>query len=374
MVWQERINRISLAVARRNVGLTTIEATSKILANNPRQTDRVSLWEAGESAPTRRQLEMLAEIYNVNPLQLLLKDAIKAVDPPAAFRSNRKRSSSYNLNRFISVLRSRQAVIGDSLRRDGIAKHALVGGGRHIKDPEDLAKMISREIGYDVDKKPKDQTVLKYLRGLVHDRFIFVLKTMSTSRDLIDTAEMRGMYLHDSHAPFIVLNRRDYKTAQLFSLAHELAHLFRAEERIDSIEFRQIDQVDRPEETFCNLTAAALLIPRSQTDKGSWSLTDIKDLAEKGQVSSLVALYRLGYLNKISPQKVGIYSEQLQREYESRQSELAQTTKATGGNYYNNMRDSNGELFNEVVFSVYRSGDISAADAQNLLKMPITEI
>lgn len=374
--WQQSINRASLVAARQNVSLTTTEATAKILASNPKNIDRVGLWEAGQASPTYRQLEKLAQVYSVNPLQLLLDDSLKVIKPPVAFRSNQTKTNGYNLSRFISVLRLRQAVVRDNLRRNGVAKHPLVGSGKQYKNPEDLADFIRQKVNYDIKQKPPSQEVLKYLRSLLHECFIFVFKTMSTSRDAIDIDEMRGIYLHDSHAPFIALNRRDHKSSQLFSLAHELAHLFRSEERIDSIEFRNLRAISDSKETFCNRVAAAFLVPKNRIkNKGSWSLGEIKRLAKNNHVSNLVALYRLSSLSQINRQDTNRYSKQFSQEYEEYQAtKAAKKPENSGGNYYNSMRDSNGELFNEFVFSVHQAGQLSAVEAQNLLKMPLTEI
>lgn len=378
--WQQNINRGSLAVARQNVGLTTIEATRRVIAKNPKDIDRVALWESAKASPTYRQLEKLADVYNVNPLQLLLDDKLPTTTQPSTFRSDPTKTSGYNLQRFISVLRVRQAVLSQNLQRDGAAKNELAGSGRRFKDPESLAKFISQEIGYDIDEKPAGQDTLKYLRNLLHDRFVFVFKTMSTPRDLIDTPEMKGLYLHDDYAPCIAINRRDYRASQLFSLAHEIAHLFRAEEKIDSIDFRKAGQIKDPEESFCNQAAAALLIPSERIEtKEHWGLEDVKQLAQDNETSSLVALYRLDSLEQLDKKTKERYLGQMNREFEEYQEGL--TTKGSngednggGGNYYNNMRDSNGHLFGEFIFSLHQDGQLSAVEAQNLLKMPLVEI
>ncbi len=375
--WQQDINRTSLAVARQNVGLTTIEATRRVIAKNSKGIDRVQLWESGQTNPTYRQLEKLAQVYNVNPLQLLLDEDLGPTKPPVAFRTNKKiKGNSYNLSRFISTLRMRQAIIADNLRRDNTPKHDLVGSGRQHKDPRGLAELIRQKIDYDISQKPAGQDTLKYLRSLLHDRFVFVFKTMSTSRDVIDPDEMRGMYLHNDHAPFIALNRRDHKASQLFSLAHELAHLFRAEEKVDSIEFRTVEQTHDPKESFCNQVAACLLIPRNKIEsRNGWSLGNVKDLAKANQVSSLVALYRLDGLEQIDRQTTIHYSGQLRQEYEDYQASKSQDgDRKQRGNYNNNMIDSNGQLFDEFVFSLHLDGRLSAVEAQNLLKLPLTKV
>ena len=65
--WQQDINRTSLTIARQNVGLTTAEATKRVITKNPKDIDRVDLWEKAQAYPTYRQLEKLADTYNVNP-------------------------------------------------------------------------------------------------------------------------------------------------------------------------------------------------------------------------------------------------------------------------------------------------------------------
>lgn len=376
-VWQERINRTSLKTARENIGLTSPEATARLFPKNPKGANRVESWESGHEGPTDRQLEKLASLYNVNVFQLLLADDIQPTQPPAAFRSHRATQTGYNLQRFISVLRIRQAVISQNLQRDGTPKHELVGSGQGLDDPNQLADLIRQEIGYDIEQKPQEQDHLKYLRERLHDKYIYVFKTMSTPRDIIEVAEMRGMYLHDDYAPCIAINRRDYKNAQVFTLAHEIAHLFRAGEKIDSIEFRDFDNVDDPEETLCNRVAARLLIPNERIgNQPRWSIDDVKDLAQKSQVSSLVSLYRLADAGRIDRQTTKEFSKQLGREYEQRQKDKADkgSRQDSGGNYHHNMRDSNGSLFSEIVFSLYQDNRIGVAEAQNLLKMAIDEI
>ena len=48
---------------------------------------------------------------------------------------------------------------------------------------------------------------------------------------------------------------------------------------------------------------------------------------------------------------------------------LAQSAKTSGGNYYNNMKDSNGKLFGEFIFSLYQADRLSIVEVQNILKI-----
>ncbi len=375
--WQQDINGTNLKIARGNLGLTSMDATKRVCKSNVKKVDRVKLWEAGEASPTYRQMEALANIYGVNIFQFFVKERLAATKAPAVFRSDVSRQTSYNLYKFIDILRVRQKIISRSMQDDDFKKNDLVGSGSDYEDPIRLARLIREKIGYEPDQKDIRRDVIARLRTLLHEQRIFVFKTLSMRP--VDVAEMRGMYLHDEYAPCIAINRRDHKNSQLFSLAHEIAHLFRADERVDSIEFRHFDSIDDKEEVFCNRVAVDLLMPADSIPSpqgGAYSLEDVKDLAEKYHVSTLVSLFKLSSLGHISKSRLEEFRTQLAKEYASYNAEqsIAGQASKSGGNYYNNMRDSNGVLFDEFVFSLHIEGRLSAVEAQNLLKMPLTEV
>ena len=374
---QQNLNRVSLKVARKNVGLTTTEATKKMFRDNALNIDRVKSWERGETFPTYKQLEKLADFYNVNVLQLFIQDDLETVEEPPVFRSKPDLETSYNLYRFIHILRIRQSILRSNIIKDGGRKNELVGSGRRYEKPAQLADFIREKLNYNTDKKDVQQTTFSYLRSLLHKQYIFVFKTMSTSRDVVDVEEMKGLYLNDEYAPCIAINRRDHKNSQLFTLAHEIAHLFRAEERIDSIQFRAFQTLQNKEEAFCNQVAAHLLIPgykiKSATmESDSDLLQYVKRLALENKVSNLVSLFRLVDAGFINQRQLKVLKGELDLEYqESLNKEKKQNS---GGNYYNNMRDSNGQLFNEFVFSLHVDGRLNLVEAQKLLKIPLSEI
>ena len=375
--WQQDINRTNLQIARGNLSLTSMDATRRVCKSNAKQIDKVKLWEAGEAYPTYRQMEALANIYNVNVLQFFVTERLAATKVLAAFRSDASRQTGYNLHRFIDILRVRQKIISRSMQDDGFEKHELAGSGSDYEDPIRLSRLIREKIGYEPDPEDVKRDAIAHLRMLLHKQRIFVFKTLSMRP--VEVAEMKGMYLHDEYAPCIAINRRDHKNSQLFSLAHEIAHLFRADERVDSIEFRHLDGIHDKEETFCNRVAADLLMPADSIPSppaGAYSLEDVKDLAEEYQVSNQVSLFRLSALGYIPRGKLAEFRAQLAKEYAGYSTNQSATSKPgkSGGNYYNNMRDSNGALFDEFVFSLHIEGRLNAVEAQNLLKMPLTEV
>lgn len=185
---------------------------------------------------------------------------------------------------------------------------------------------------------------------------------------------MRGLYVSDDYCPFIIINRKDAVSAQIFSFIHELAHLFRKTESVsNSLEFRQIDGNESNEEIFCNKTAVELLLPAADFDKEFYGLTDIGNLAEIYKVSELAIFYRLKFLDKILNGQAGNIEKKIKEESE-RNLELKKNKKSKGGNYINSMRDSNGNLFNNVVAGLYYENKIGYAEASRALNFSVEKI
>ena len=361
------INPENLKTARGNAGYTTLEATRK--ACGPIKSNRVEQWEAGELSPTWSQLKKLSDAYQINVFLLTSKEKLRRDRLIADYRKKEIGGDlELNAKKFIHFLLQRQEYLAHTMKEEGIPQNTLVG---IVKDYEynkakEIAEFITKKIDYRYDAASKNH--LEYFISLLESKGIFIMKTLSHWK--ISVKNMRGVYLGNEYAPIIALNRKDAKTAQVFTLAHELAHLFVNAEGISNIDFR--DQSSDPMERFCNAVAANLLLPEEKIEKKLHDIDDIESIAKRFQVSELFVFYRLKILNLLEKRDITSMEQSIQEKSE----ELIDTEKSesAGGSYINNMKDSNGYLFNNFISSLYFEHKINAAEASKILKLSVALI
>lgn len=372
------INRDNLRIARENIGLTSVRASSKISSV---KRDIVAEWESGQSLPTWAQLTRLAKIYNIPELVLLSNDAIQKnkTIPDYRIGVDESEESGEKVTKLINFVITRQKWLERSLKDAGYSKNRLQGSGRGIDDPDRLAGFIADKLDIKLEEikaisgSGARKGVLDYLLQKAEDAGIFAGKTVSYHR--LTVKDMRGLFVSNDYCPFIVINRRDSLSAQIFSLVHELAHLFRKSDSIsNSLEFRTVRGAAGPEEVFCNKVAAALLLPEKELTGRFYDKEGIDGLSELYKMSKLAIFYRLKELGKIKAE----IEQQLEREIQIETNEAimkveAEREKNEGGNYVNAMRDSNGPLFNRVVASWYSENKISYTEASKMLRFSVEQ-
>jgi Zn-dependent peptidase ImmA (M78 family)/transcriptional regulator with XRE-family HTH domain len=201
----------------------------------------------------------------------------------------------------------------------------------------------------------------------IEDAGVLVLRNgvvgNNTHRPL-DPEEFRGFALADPVAPLLFVNARDTKAAQMFTLAHELGHLFLGVSGITNLERTYAPDVNA--ERFCNAVAAEFLVPQADLAAavGAGLLTDarVEALARQFRVSSLVLLRRL--------RDGGLLEESdFRSRYASRAARYGARAASPGGggNYYLTQRARLGRRFVAAVAASALEGRTLYRDAYRLL-------
>ena len=186
----------------------------------------------------------------------------------------------------------------------------------------------------------------------------------NTSRRL-DPSEFQGFALVDEHAPLVFVNSADFKAAQMFTLVHELAHIFVGQAGVSSFELFQPS--DHGTEQFCNRTAAEFLVPRDELQvfwqhTARWASDAYQSVARRFKVSSLVGARRALDLELIDRET---FFEFYNR-YRDSESRRKQRKAADGGNFWNTQRWRVGPRFGAAVTRAVREGSLSYREAYRL--------
>jgi len=160
--------------------------------------------------------------------------------------------------------------------------------------------------------------------------------------------------------PFV--NSADAKSAQMFTLAHELAHIWLGSEGLSG--FKTLFPGGTDVEDWCNRAAAELLAPAQELRARWWKIRREKSpfeaLARTFKVSPIVAARRVLDLNLIDQSAFfSFYDDYVNREYRDGQT-------AGGSDLYNNQNTRVGELFANQVLRAAMEGRIGFKEAYDL--------
>jgi Zn-dependent peptidase ImmA (M78 family) len=182
----------------------------------------------------------------------------------------------------------------------------------------------------------------------------------------LDPEEFRGFALSDPIAPLIFVNGADTKAAQIFTLIHELGHIWLGGSALSDAAMVVRDGVS--EELWCNQVAAEVLVPLAAIRRdyqGELTPQELTRLARRYRVSTLVILKRLFDARFLGWDE---YKERYEAEREA-VTELAKRRRGenSGGNYYNTQPLRLSRQFARAVITSTHQGDTSFRDAFQLL-------
>jgi Zn-dependent peptidase ImmA (M78 family)/DNA-binding XRE family transcriptional regulator len=187
----------------------------------------------------------------------------------------------------------------------------------------------------------------------------------SASRRPLTVKEFRGFVLSDPIAPLVFINGADSTSAQVFTPAHELVHLWIGKSGISNPDpkKRSADEVNDVER-FCNRVAAELLVPHTEflrrwRDNESVE-SNVQRLVHHFRVSTHVILRQAFEQDKIDRDE---YEKRIQTE----EDRFKAQQKATGGSFYRNIRIRNSRILTVSVLDAIQENRVGLRDAPTLL-------
>ncbi|MDE2858906.1 MAG: XRE family transcriptional regulator [Chloroflexota bacterium] len=327
----------------------------------------VAACERGQSKPTYRQLEKIAEILQL-PVAIFFFPEPPDLPPiEETFRTlGSEQFAEIPPEIRLLLHKGRAFQLGLSELNDGRNPAArLITQDLKLRDDEsleDAAARIRDFVGVSLADQfgwKKEDTAFEAWRSAFYRVGVAVFK------DAFGTDEFCGFSLYDTEFPVIYVNNSNAKTRQIFTLFHELAHLLHHTSGVDRHGYFEHDlapdmaQIERR----CNALANAILVPAAALERevhaASQSRSEAEKLAKRFSVSREV-IYR-NFLDR------GWIE---QTEYEAAATEwTAQISKGqgTGGNYYRTKIRYLGEDYISLVLRRYYQGQFDEEDLANYL-------
>ena len=313
------------------------ERAGRSAANLSGKFPKIRDWERGQSQPTLKQLESFARATYVPVGYLFLREPPAERVPIPDLRTignERIGRPSPDLLDTIYLCQRRQAWYRDWARSVGEEPRDFIGSVRLDSSIEETANAVRRALAFDLNARRECPTwtdALRHFIGQADDLGVLVMVSGvvgNNNHRKLDPEEFRGFALADALAPLVFINGADTKAAQMFTLAHELAHLWLGESALTDV--NPASAPTQRVESWCNRIAAELLVPlavlRAELQRGD-VLTQVQQLARRFKVSTLVILRRLFDAHRLS-------REAFDNAYRAELGRLRSRPKSSGGDFY----------------------------------------
>jgi Zn-dependent peptidase ImmA (M78 family)/transcriptional regulator with XRE-family HTH domain len=295
-------------------------------------------WEKEVEQPTMKQLERFAAAVHAPIGYLFLKTPPVETIPIPDFRTIGNKHinrPSPDMLETIFVCQQRQEWYRGFARSVGEKPLPFVGSVQATNDVETTAAGIRHALGFDIEERRKTRTWLEALSRFIvqaDEAGVLVMCSgvvMNNNRRPLDPDEFRGFAISDDLAPLVFINGKDSKSAQMFTLAHELAHIWLGKSAVSDARPTAIPSHEV--EAWCNRVAAEMLVPVSlfrNEYRGDAELRDeVRRLAGCFKVSTLVILRRIYDIG-------GLSQGQFWQEYDKELEFLKKIRKGSGGDFY----------------------------------------
>lgn len=337
------------------------------------KTEKVFEWEAGESAPTFKQAQKWAMLAHIPFGFLFLKEPPQEALPLPDLRtvgSQPPAKPSIDLLDTVKEVLRRQQWYVEYLTEHETASLPYVGRFSPQSDVKAVVADIRSTLDLSGDAvKGTHDDYLRMLISAAESVGVLVMRSgivAGNTHRKLDVGEFRGFAICNDVAPMVFINSADAPTARLFTLVHELAHIWIGSSGVSS---GGVD-AGRQEEAFCNAVAGEFLVPETVfrklwSDESDWT-SQLAEQAARFKVSRLVIARRACDL--------GLITRQSYRDFYLAELEAYRSKEKSGGSYYANAGAKNSHRFSKAVLSETKRGSMLLRDAATLLGIQPSKI
>jgi len=331
---------------------------------------RLDAWEHGDQ-PTLKQLETFAKATYTPVGYLFLEAPPVETVPIPDFRTidgAHVGHASPNLLEMIYVCQQRQEWYRDYARSMGEEPLPFVGSVSIRDEVVATAAHIREALKFDLEERRLLSTWTDALRRFIEQADVLGVLVMcsgvvlNNNRRHLDPEEFRGFAIADPYAPLVFINGADTKSAQMFTLAHELAHVWLGQSALSDAQALRVPE--NTIERWCNQVAAELLVPLEilqleyrRNDELSVELTR---LARRFKVSTLVILRRMYDAG-------GLTFDELQQAYREELEHLLAIPRGSGGDFYLTQASRVSKRFARALVASTLEGQTLHRDAFRML-------
>lgn len=329
---------------------------------------KVLEWLEGEKKPTVKQLEEFSKKVYLPFGYLFLPHPPQERLPIPFFRTNGNQGDRISINVYdtILLLQQRQDWLRNHLKDNDFPELPYVGKFRNCNDVKTIVADIRETLQMPENwasrfrtwQDAQDQLVLNIEDKGVITIFNGIVEN-NTHRP-IPLDDCRGFVLVDDYAPFMFVNNSDFKSAQMFTIAHELAHIWTGQSA--GFDFRRLQPANESIEILCDKVAAEFLVPEQEFSE-VWKRqpNNFAYASRYFKVSEIVIARRAldtGKINK--PQFFEFYEDYSSREF------VKKEVQGSGGDFYATTKKRISITFASHVNQAIRSGDLLYRDAYKL--------
>ena len=358
--------------ARETAKMSETDAAAKVSV----KSEKITEWESGESQPTVNQAIKLAKSYQRPFAVLFLPEPPTDFQPLQDFRKSGSKELSTAVTFIIREIQKKQSWISQLNQENEELTIPFVGRFSLRDDPKIVAKDILRTLSINPTNYGETNPLKKWI-DQAEQNGIFISRTSFIHTRLkLDKEELQGFAIADPYAPFVFINSADWGAPQLFTLVHELAHIWIAQTGISNNVDIEVKGKLHPVELYCNEVAANALIPEEVFDRISpdsfLTSRQVFRIAKMLGVSSFSLIYRALNLKTINLEQYRGLKRQATIEFKEflarEKIKKAKQKKNPGGpSPYLLKLNRNSRLFTQIVLDGFNGGRIEPNLASNLL-------